>query len=152
MWYLIDGNGKVAAASGVKQEGYIYIAEPRSSAYDQPTFDGVPATENFVEWLRDDTAWFAAQSKAYEAAVQAHLDAVAGAHGYDNISTACEYAAAPNAFQAESQAFIAWRADVWQSAYVQLQAVEAAVAQGNDELPEIDAVIAALPVFNGGGA
>lgn len=46
-------------------------------------------------------------------AVQDHLDARARAAGYDDIVSACSYAGAANPFQAESQAFVAWRGNVW---------------------------------------
>ena len=52
-----------------------------------------------------------------EQAVQAHLDATARARGYDNILSACSYAAAPNKFQRESRAFIVWRSACWDKAF-----------------------------------
>lgn len=153
MAYYLIKNGKVAGVYARPQSlKTVFIEEPRPSEFHKPTFTGGISTENFTGWVLDAEVWFAAETKKYESAVAEHLNSVAGEHGYDNISTACEYAAAPNVFQAESQAFIAWRAAVWQSAYAQLQAVETAVAQGNDELPTIEDVIAALPVFEGGEA
>ena len=79
----------------------------------------------------------------YEQSVQVHLDSVARQHGYDNIHTACAYAAAPNAFQAESQQFIAWRGAVWAAAFAMFQQVEA----GTIPLPTPEDAIAALPAF-----
>lgn len=52
-----------------------------------------------------------------ESAVQSELDRRAQERNYDNIVSACSYAGAPNAFQAESQAFLAWRAACWQHCY-----------------------------------
>lgn len=79
----------------------------------------------------------------YEAAVQAHLDAVAQAHGYDNVLTACSYAAAPNPFQEESLAFVSWRGAVWAAAF----ALFNQVAEGTIPLPTEEEAIAALPTF-----
>lgn len=50
-----------------------------------------------------------------KAAVQRHLDTAAQALGYESIFTACTYADEPAVpkFQAEGQAFRAWRSQVW---------------------------------------
>ena len=74
-------------------------------------------------------------------AVQEHLDSVAQGRGYDNILSACSYAGAPNAFQAESQAFIVWRADVWVACYQIMVAVES----GTRAVPAVDQLLAELP-------
>jgi hypothetical protein len=76
-----------------------------------------------------------------EAAVQAHLDQQAQAKGYDNIVSACSYAATPNAFQAESISFLNWRAACWSYCYT----LEAEVQAGTAQIPTPDALIAALP-------
>lgn len=77
------------------------------------------------------------------AAVQSHLDAAAQARGYDNILSACSYAGAPNPFQPEAQAFIAWRGAVWASCF----AYQAEVLAGTRQPPTVDELIAALPVM-----
>lgn len=78
------------------------------------------------------------------AAVQAHLDAQAQARGYDNILSVCSYAGAPNPFQTEAQAFIAWRGAVWESCF----AYQAEVQSGTRQPPTVDQLIAALPVMS----
>lgn len=77
-----------------------------------------------------------------QAAVQAHLDATARAHGYDSILSACSYASAPNPYQAEGAAFLAWRGAVWQVCYTVLAAVES----GARQVPTATELIAELPV------
>lgn len=78
-------------------------------------------------------------------AVQAHLDATARAHGYDNIYTACTYADEPAVaqFQAEGQALRAWRSQVW--AYC--HAVLAAVLANERAEPDAATLIAELPAL-----
>lgn len=76
-------------------------------------------------------------------AVQSHMDAAAAAKGYDNILSACSYAAFPNAFQAEGQSFLVWRADCWVTCYGVLLAVEA----GERPVPTAEELIAELPTL-----
>lgn len=76
-------------------------------------------------------------------AVQAHLDAAARAKGYDNIVSACSYAAASNAFQAEGIACLKWRAAVWQRCYQVLADVQA----GTRTIPTSADLIAELPAL-----
>lgn len=78
-------------------------------------------------------------------AVQSRLDDVAKSKGYDSILSACSYAGAPNAFQAESVAFITWRGAVWEACYAMLAAFQA----GQAAVPTKDELIAALPPFAG---
>lgn len=79
------------------------------------------------------------------AAVQAHLDAAAKAAGYDSIYTAVSYADEPAVpkFQAEGQAFRAWRSIVWDAA----NSVRAAVEAGTRQIPTAAELIAELPVL-----
>ena len=76
-------------------------------------------------------------------AVQRHLDAKAIEKGYDNIVSACSYAAVPNLFQAEGIAFINWRSDVWAHCYGVMQAVQ----DGIRSVPTETELIAELPVY-----
>lgn len=85
------------------------------------------------------------QSVMLETAVQSHLDAAARAKGYDNIISACSYAAAPNPFQQEAIAFIEWRAAVWSHCY----AVMADVMSGLRAVPSSGDLISELPVMKG---
>jgi hypothetical protein len=87
--------------------------------------------------------------KDYDIAVEKHLDSVADAAGYydplgriPNIDRACAYAAYENEYQAESQAFVAWRASVWAKAYEIQQSVE----NGERDQPTIEELISELPV------
>src|SRR5690606_28101460 len=60
------------------------------------------------------------------AIVQAHMDDAARAYRYDDIKTACTYADEPAVprFQAEGQAFRAWRSLVWAKCYEILDDVQ----------------------------
>jgi len=78
------------------------------------------------------------------AAIQAHLDAVAGERRYDNIQTAVSYRDDPNPlFSAEGQAAFLWRSSVWTAALVILTEVEA----GERPAPDDADLIAALPAM-----
>lgn len=78
---------------------------------------------------------------AYISAIQSVLDAGARSKGYDDILSACSYAGAPNAFQAESISFLNWRASVWSYAYTELAKVQA----GTRTQPTVSAFLAELP-------
>jgi hypothetical protein len=76
-------------------------------------------------------------------AVQRHLDTKARERNYDNIVSACSYAAAANPFQDEGLAFLGWRSMVWAYCYQVLADVEAQLrpvpteAELLAELPEL---------------
>lgn len=53
----------------------------------------------------------------YERAVEDVLQECAAAHRYDDIVSACSYAAVANPFQEESAAILAWRGNVWAWCY-----------------------------------
>lgn len=76
-------------------------------------------------------------------AVQSHMDAAAKARGYDDIKSAVTYADEPAVprFQAEGQAFRAWRSLCWAKCYELLDEFQA----GTRPLMTADEVIAALP-------
>lgn len=78
-----------------------------------------------------------------EIAVQYHLDAAAQAEGYESIISACSYAGAPNPFQAESAAFLSWRASVWVHCYQVLADVQG----GLRPIPTDAVLIAELPTL-----
>lgn len=79
----------------------------------------------------------------YTVAVQASLDGAAREHHYDDIVSACSYAGAPNPFQAEGIAFVAWRGACWALCYSIMAEVEA----GTRAQPTIADLVATLPVF-----
>jgi hypothetical protein len=79
----------------------------------------------------------------YQDAVQRHLDDAARAKNYDDIVSACSYAGAPNPFQAEGQAFLTWRGNVWATCYQIMADVQA----GRRTAPTVDGLIAELPAL-----
>ena len=58
----------------------------------------------------------------YERTVEDVLQECAAAHRYDDIVSACSYAAVPNPFQEESAALLAWRGNVWSWCYALMAA------------------------------
>lgn len=78
-------------------------------------------------------------------AVQRHLDSEAQRLGYDSIFTAASYAEEPAVpkFQAEGQAFRAWRSLVWARCYELLAEVQADARR----VPTEEELIAELPTF-----
>lgn len=81
------------------------------------------------------------------AAIQRELDLRAQTRGYDNILSACSYAAQPEGapFQAEGAAFLAWRSAVWQKAYATLAEVKAGAPMPTPEQAVADMPILELP-------
>lgn len=75
--------------------------------------------------------------------IQLKLDEQARQYGYDSIASAVTYAEEPAVpkFQAEGQAFRAWRSLVWAYGYEQLALVES----GQRPAPTIPEFIAELP-------
>lgn len=106
----------------------------------------IMSDENGHPVLADPPAPTPAQIQADKVAlVQKHMDDAARALNYDNIATACTYADEPTVpkFQAEGQAFRAWRSEVWATCYAILDEVKA----GTREIPTDEELIAALPVL-----
>jgi len=81
--------------------------------------------------------------KAFEDAIQLHMDNAASTFGYDDIKSAVTYAEEPAVpkFQLEGCGFRAWRSLVWAYAYEQL----ALVQNGEREQPTIADFILELP-------
>lgn len=79
------------------------------------------------------------------AAVQRHMDVAAQSLGYDDIQAAVTYADEPAVprFQAEGQAFRAWRSRVWEHCYQVLDDVQSGVRAIPGE-PELLAELPAL--------
>lgn len=94
----------------------------------------------------DPAAVLAATLVSLTHAVQSHLDAAARAAGYDTIYTAVSYADEPAVprFQAEGQAFRAWRSLVWAAA----NAIHTAVESGARPVPTAEQLIAELPLLS----
>lgn len=81
--------------------------------------------------------------KAFEDAIQLHMDNTARTFGYDDIKSAVTYAEEPavQKFQLEGLGFRAWRSLVWAYAYEQLERVK----NGEREQPTITDFILELP-------
>jgi len=75
--------------------------------------------------------------------IEIYLDDAAITKGYDDIVSACSYAATPNTFQAESISFIEWRASVWDVAIVLLNGV----LDGTIATPTEEELVALLPDY-----
>ena len=101
----------------------------------------VQITEAEADAIRHAPLTIEQQAAAYLVAVQNWLDDGAKAKNYDDIVSACSYAGAPNAFQAEGVSFLEWRAAVW-SRYYELMAQ---VQGGTLQPPTLAELLAMLP-------
>lgn len=80
----------------------------------------------------------------YQAAIEAHVDAVARERGYSSAVSCASYVSSTNAiWQEEAEAFIAWRDAAWAYAFAELASVQA----GNRAVPTIADFIAELPAI-----
>lgn len=111
----------------------------------QPVLVGGNWTQVWI--VRDATeeeeeAAFNEIASEYEDAVQRHLDATARTRGYDNILSACSYAAGTHPkFSVEGRDCIAWRSAVWEHSFQIMADVRAKLRP----IPTIEQVIAELP-------
>jgi len=79
---------------------------------------------------------------SYTKAVQEHMETEAVKAGYDNLLSACSYAAVPNSFQAESISFTVWRSACWDKCHLILNQVnESTIAA-----PSLSELLLMLPV------
>lgn len=79
--------------------------------------------------------------KDIDAKVSALLNSTAQSHGYSDSQSIVSYVSSSNTqWQAEAQAFVAWRDQVWKHVYVEYMAINAG---GN--IPNEDEFIASLP-------
>lgn len=85
----------------------------------------------------------AAELSAFENALEAHLDAVAKAHRYNDRITFALRAGYAGPYQAEGAAYARWMDECNVLAFAVLQDVRS----GKKELPELDDFIGALPPF-----
>lgn len=80
------------------------------------------------------------------AAIDAHVEAQARALGYNSATACAGYRdSTVPAWAAEAQSFIAWRDAVWMAAF----ALQSEASATGAPVPDADAVLAALPVWNG---
>jgi hypothetical protein len=133
-----------ADAIGITEERHAALiaevnADPRASIV---VTDGVPTV--VVTPLSAEEAAAAAKTAA-QRAVDAHVEAVARARGYNSAATLAGYATSTvAAWAAEAAAFVVWRDAVWTSVIATLDAVEAGITPA----PTIDALIAGLPAIS----
>jgi hypothetical protein len=105
----------------------------------------------YLEWVAAGNTADTAQISVAQvmaqlaAAVQTILDTKAQTYGYDSMMTAVTYADEPAVpkFQAEGQAFRAWRSLVWQTAHDNLADIQA----GLKPFPALDEIAALVPPF-----
>jgi len=78
----------------------------------------------------------------FETGIQKYLNVVAKEAGYDDIISACSFAAVANPYQADSISFLEWRGAVWTYAFKQVDKV----ATGKRDQPTLAELVAELPV------
>jgi len=83
------------------------------------------------------------KQKAFNNAIQTHLDNKAKEFRYDNIMSARSYAGYENPFQAEAQKLAVWASNCW----VKAGEIEDDVKAGNREMPTVDEVLSELPIY-----
>lgn len=83
------------------------------------------------------------KQKAFNRAIEKHLDNKAKEFRYDNIMSARSYAGYDNPFQAEAQKLAVWASNCW----VKAGEIEADVKAGKRDMPTIDEVLSELPVY-----
>jgi hypothetical protein len=142
-FYLIADQAEYeGSAAGWPDDGIEMTQEQREALYGKQIgldANGFPVA---VEPAAPSSADLIA---ANVAAIQVRLDSEAKSRGYDNILSACSYAAqVPGApFQAEGAAFLAWRSTVWAQAYATLAQVQA----GAVPMPTPADAVAAMPAL-----
>ncbi len=112
----------------------IYIREWHVQDIPQPTNDEILSWENEAKLLK-----FKAEATEL---INRHVETTAQEKGYDNGFACATYinSTIPQ-WQAEAQAFVAWRDNVWLFAITNLQQIEA----GQVPIPELDELIGLLP-------
>ena len=107
---------------------------------NETTKDG--AAERTFEIAANEPPTIEGIKKIYENAVQAHLDATAQSHGYDNTYTCLSYLDSSNEkWKREANIFNLWRDSVWHKCHEILNAFMC----GAIPQPTIEEVIAQLP-------
>lgn len=135
---MIDLQGKWCRLLGERLDGMLWFVNGVPTTHDEAAAQAVIDAFDPAEQLAADAAEL---EQSYKAAVVSHLDSEAKAFRYFDIASACSYAAAPNRFQAESQSFLSWRAEVWVHCYTLLDQVKAGLIQP----PTVEELIAGLP-------
>ena len=83
------------------------------------------------------------QRKAFNNAIENHLDKKAQELRYDNMMSARSYAGYDNPFQDEAIELAKWCGDCW----VKAGEIEADVKSGDREMPTIDQLLSELPKY-----
>lgn len=84
----------------------------------------------------------------FTSVIQKTMDDRARQKGYDNITNACSYAGTDNAFKAEADAFLKWRAKCWAWGYAILDEFTSGRRVLPSSLEEVAAIIKGLPKLN----
>jgi hypothetical protein len=150
MSYVLKQNGEQIATSGAWNPR-MFSQRTGTSFPAQVSQDFIWQTDEFdLRWVDDPPApppsqeQIKAQIKSQlTATVDDYLNSEAQASGYDSIISACSYAGAPNPFQAESQAFITWRGNVWATCHTIMADVEV----GTRAIPTSEELVSELPEF-----
>ena len=134
IWYDAGRQALSVNRLDVDVQGLTRIAPP-SPAYDLAAGAWVLNAQRDIEHVKAQLSEL----------IQRHLDSAAHARGYDSILSAVTYAGEPAvpAFQAEGQAFRAWRSLVWARCYQ----LAAEVQAGKRPVPTPEALIALLPAL-----
>lgn len=83
--------------------------------------------------------------KEYAEAIQKHIDETAQSKGYENGISLASYDSSTNVTWAnEAQTFIAWRDDVWEYAFTELEKVKS----GQRQQPTLEELLRELPAFS----
>ena len=123
-----------------------------------------PDTENKYVWNDDLNVWqvyvehidVTAIIKQFEDAIQAHIDNVAKARGYDNGYTCASYFEDKNVrYASDAQIFKDWRSDVWVAVNQILNSYQSQIGEMGGSLtpadlanfPTVESIIAQLPVI-----
>lgn len=110
-----------------------------------------PEFGDYMDWLAEgntptpaDLPTIEEITKSLTYKVQQHLDKEAQKLGYDNIISACSYAAGTttNKYKTDGISFLNWRSNVWDYCYALLVQVQA----GTVPIPTQEELIQGLPV------
>lgn len=135
-------DGEETTKAGIYYEG----EETEFVAYPPVMLDAGPLYE-WRELIPTPAEQAADIQRSLVAAVQNHLDSAARNAGYDDIKSAVTYADEPAVpkFQAEGQAFRAWRSLTWAACY----AILGDVLDNKRIVPAVEELLAELPGLGG---
>lgn len=121
----------------------IYAFETDGTQDNFITKDLISILDNDVKTILNPSLTIDQLSAQFSIGIQLILDTAAQAKGFDNINTACIYAAAPNPFQVQGIAFLTWRGNVWAYCNGELAKVKA----GTRAIPTFAQIVLELPVL-----